>query len=164
MFSVHLLNDCYWVSVFNIWCVSTRYKAMQTVSSIPLRLSLMSLIGWSRHTPGSPGLSQEPEGRQCNVYTTDRAQLCFAYFLIKTLNNKLEALNNNNSIVHCSRKYTYLLSCQDLEENIDTTLSVNLSMKYLSYSLWGLEGLVDFVIYGQSQASCFPLLTVFMLS
>lgn len=54
-----LLAEC----VFNIRHAATRCKAMQTVSSIPLRLSLMSLIGWSRHTPGSLGLSQEPQGR-----------------------------------------------------------------------------------------------------
>lgn len=70
-------QDCYWLEcVFSIRCRSTRYEAMQTVSVIPLRLSLLSLVGWSWHTPGSLGLSQEPEGWRHNVYTMDRAQMC----------------------------------------------------------------------------------------
>lgn len=72
-----LLAEC----VFNIRWISTRCIAMQTVLSIPLRLSLMSLIGWGWHTPGSLGLSQEPEGWRHNVYTVDRAQMCLCLYL-----------------------------------------------------------------------------------
>lgn len=84
-----LLAEC----VLNICCVSTPCKAMQTVWSIPLRLSLMSLIGWSRHTPGSLGLSQEPGG-QHNVYTVDGAQVCPCLYLKKNppINKRLKVL------------------------------------------------------------------------
>lgn len=110
-----LLAEC----IFNIRWVSTRCKAMQSVSSIPLRPSLKSLIGWSRHTPGSLGLSQEPEGWQHNVYTVDGAHMCLSAlkYLKKTIpKQKGEGIKDVVTILG------RVLSCRELDVKIDATL------------------------------------------
>lgn len=108
-----LLAEC----VFNIRCVASWCKATQTVSPIPLRLSLMPLIGWSRHTPGSLGLSQEPEGRQHNVCAMDRAQMCLCLYLKETA-PKRKAEGIKGIVASLGN----MLSRQELEEEIDTTV------------------------------------------
>lgn len=113
-----LLAEC----IFNIQCVSTRCKAMQTALSIPLRLSLMSLTGWSRHTPGSLGLSQEPEGRQHNVFTMDGAQMCPRLYLKKPTPKYTKSLRH-------WRNGRYFGKRQELDEKINTSLS-HLSTEY----------------------------------
>lgn len=101
-----LLAGC----VFNTRCLSSWCKTMQTVSSIPLRLSLMSLIGWSWHTPGSPGPSLGPGGWEHNVHNPHRHQICFCLHSMK-----------QRPLKGIAAIFANAPSCQDLDQYYYTT-------------------------------------------